>query len=406
MSFDKVRAVADAILLEGYVLYPYRASAVKNRYRWAFGVLAPEAWRVAAGEPSRAQMECLVEGEPEGLRLRGLLRFLQVEARRVECTDEAGELREAESLEVGGVLYLPWEEGRLREVEFEPGTPCRFRFAGGNEIEWLRERGELRGRVVREWCEVAGELYASVERLGPRLSRLRVRVENLSEARPSSRPEAMRHSLVSTHLLLAVKGGTFVSLFDPPAWAAEAARKCENDGLFPVLAGEPGTGDLLLAAPFILYDHPAIAPESPTDFSDATEIDELLVLRTANLTEEEKREARATDPHAARIVERVDGLGPEERERLHGALRALRPARGALEIRPGARVRIRAPRRRTDAQDALYAGCVATVEKVMEDVTGERFLAVTIDDDPGAELQRSFGRFFYYRLDEVEPLSP
>src|SRR5690606_41555736 len=122
MSFDKVRAVADAILLEGYVLYPYRASAVKNRYRWAFGVLAPEAWRVAAGEPSRAQMECLVEGEPEGLRLRGLLRFLQVEARLVECTDEAGELREAESLDVGGVIYFTWVKGRMREEKIYPGS--------------------------------------------------------------------------------------------------------------------------------------------------------------------------------------------------------------------------------------------------------------------------------------------
>jgi len=404
MSFEKARAVADAVLLEGYVLYPYRASAVKNRYRWAFGVLAPPAWCATEGEPSRARMECLLEGEPDAIRVRGILRFLQVEARRVERYVGGG-LREAESLEVGGVLHLPWEEGSLREVDFEPGGPRPFRLAGGNEIEWLREQGELRGRVLRAWSEVSGEVRATVEQLGPRLSRLRVEVENLSEARPASRPEAMRHSLVSTHLLLAAEGGTFLSLLDPPAWAAEAAKGCANQGLFPVLAGEPGTGDLLLAAPFVLYDHPAIAPESPVDFSDATEIDELLVLRTGNLTEEEKREARATDPHAARIVDRVDGLRPEERERLHGAIRALRPASGAA-IRPGMRVRIRAPSRRTDAQDALYAGCVATVEKVMEDVTGEHFLAVTLDDDPAAELHRSFGRFHYYRLDEVEPISP
>ena len=31
MSLDAVRAVADAVLYEGYLLYPYRASAAKNR---------------------------------------------------------------------------------------------------------------------------------------------------------------------------------------------------------------------------------------------------------------------------------------------------------------------------------------------------------------------------------------
>lgn len=407
MNFGNVRAVADAILLEGYVLYPYRASAVKNRYRWSFGVVAPERWSERGEEPSRVWMECLLQGDPRSIRVRGLLRFLQIEKRRVERCGEAGELREVESLEVGGTLHLPWEEGKIREVEFGLGEPREFAIAGGYEIQWLRDRGELLGRVHREWFEIPGEVHASLEELGPRLSRLRVEVRNRSEARPESRGEAVRHAMVSTHLLLAAEGGTFLSLLDPPTWAEEAAKGCENRMLFPVLAGEPGRGDLLLAAPFILYDHPAIAPESPGDFFDATEIDELLVLRTSNLTDEEKREARATDPQSARLIDRVEGLGPEAIERLHGAIRSRRPvAADHSGLGPGDRVRIRGSSRRTDAQDALYVGCVATVEKVMQDVSGERFLALTIDDDPAAELHRSFGRFHYYRLDEVEPIEP
>ena len=44
MSFDRARKIADAVLYEGYLLYPYRASAAKNRVRWQWGVLAPASW--------------------------------------------------------------------------------------------------------------------------------------------------------------------------------------------------------------------------------------------------------------------------------------------------------------------------------------------------------------------------
>src|SRR5690606_20372745 len=105
MSLDAVREVADAILLEGYVLYPYRASAVKNRYRWAFGVVAPSSW--GEGDPDRMKFETVLEGRPEELRIGGFLRFLQIEERRVERCGADGEPEEVESLEVGGELYLP-----------------------------------------------------------------------------------------------------------------------------------------------------------------------------------------------------------------------------------------------------------------------------------------------------------
>ena len=34
MSLDEVREVADAVLYEGYLLYPYRASSSKNQSSW------------------------------------------------------------------------------------------------------------------------------------------------------------------------------------------------------------------------------------------------------------------------------------------------------------------------------------------------------------------------------------
>src|SRR5204863_2750767 len=42
-TFEDVRPIADTVLYEGYVLYPYRADNTKNLVRWQFGVLAPPA---------------------------------------------------------------------------------------------------------------------------------------------------------------------------------------------------------------------------------------------------------------------------------------------------------------------------------------------------------------------------
>ena len=97
-----------------------------------------------------------------------------------------------------------------------------------------------------------------------------------------------------------------------------------------MLAGPDECRDLVLSSPIILYDHPQIAPESAGDLFDATEIDEILTLRTMALTDEEKREARATDPRAADLIDRLDGLPPEMMERLHGAVRYLEPGVGPV----------------------------------------------------------------------------
>ena len=79
MSRELARKVADAVLYEGYSLYPYRPSALKNRQRWSFGILYPPAYaEVPAGtERCRMHTECLVEcGEDAEIEVQ--LRFLQL----------------------------------------------------------------------------------------------------------------------------------------------------------------------------------------------------------------------------------------------------------------------------------------------------------------------------------------
>lgn len=425
MSLSPARTIADAVLLEGYLLYPYRASAIKNHFRWSFGVLAPQTWADATKQESGwLELQCLIVPR-ERVRLVGVLRCLHLQERSIEEQLGDQRFRPVEQLEVDDQLHLTWDEGKLQEVEIEQALSGhdlieqRFAFDASDGHELILDRsGAPRGRVRRRRWPVHGNLRVGVEptEASRDLWRLTVRVENTTPfaALDARRDEALRSSMLSTHLILRLEGGAFVSMLDPPAWAKEAARACTSRGTHPVLAGAAGQHDLLLASPIILYDHPRVAPESPGDLFDATEIDELLTLRTATLTAAEKRLARATDARAKAIIDRVDTMPPEVWDRLHGAMRDLyeaemcpkRPRVGQSAFTVGQRVRLCPGKRRTDAQDALFAGCIATIAEIKHDIDGRELLAVTIDDDPGAELHQWYGRFHHYYTDEVEPLEP
>jgi hydrogenase maturation protease len=82
--------------------------------------------------------------------------------------------------------------------------------------------------------------------------------------------------------------------------------------------GEAGERHTLLSSPIILEDHPRIAPESPGDLFDGGEIDQLLILNILSLTDGEKAEGRASDPRVREVLDRSEGLSPEQLMRLHG----------------------------------------------------------------------------------------
>jgi hypothetical protein len=354
--------IATAVLYEGYLLYPYRASAVKNRQRFNFGTLYPAAWAAAQNERTSMQTEVLVRGhEP---RVEGAVRFLHL----VEKPSPAG----------------PWHQAREREVPIPESGVARLSFPPTEEGQ--RHAG--------------GVIEVLSTRVGDDLHRFTVRVRNDGELDPgATRDEALLHALVSAHTLLGAASGEFVSLLDPPEDAASAAARCENTGTWPVLVGEPGRRDTMLSSPIILYDYPAVAPESPGDLFDAAEIDEILSLRIITLTDAEKREARETDPRARALLDRTEGLSQADLIRLHGTLR---DPHALGELRPGAHVRIK-PRTGGDVFDLALAGKAATVAAVERDDEGRLLFAVTVDDDPGRDLG-AFGHRFFFRADEVEPL--
>ena len=106
-----------------------------------------------------------------------------------------------------------------------------------------------------------------------------------------------------------------------PRTPEASAAECPQHRCWPVLAGPPGATDIVLVSPIILYDYPEVAPESAVALFDSTEIDEILTLRVLTMTDEEKAEARATDPRAREIIDRCEAMTPEDLQRLHGVLR-------------------------------------------------------------------------------------
>jgi hypothetical protein len=348
MNLATVDKIAKAVLYEGYMLYPYRPSSVKNQQRWNFGVLCPQSYSEAqkGSEAWTMQTECLVDaGSLTTLEIR--VRFLQLVARSVgELTKpiaespagEAPEFHLVARLEVAGRVYQPWQEAVEREVilpvcriESLVDAPLSqsFTFPATQQFEYLREaEGPITGVIIRDQSALHGMLEIRSERLRDGFFKVSVRIRNRTPsaaAHQASREDALLSSLVSAHTILGVQHGKFVSLLAPPEEASEFAASCKNEGTWPVLVGEEGQYDTLLSSPIILYDYPQIAPESAGDLFDGTEIDEILSLRIMTLTDEEKREMSQSDERARQMLERTETMPVEQLMKLHGVLRNLRP---------------------------------------------------------------------------------
>jgi hypothetical protein len=430
VNFAAARAVADAVMYEGYILYPYRASAPKNRSRWQFGVvMAPGYTAVDPSERDFAQTECVLE-HGDQTTVAVVIRFLQVQRRTSEASswDEAVEHEHVIRVDAARLL----DGGHVTEFEIPAGVE--------REGDIVRRREKLTASVSVLATPLPGPWGAA---------RLRVRVDNRSASPtvPGTRQDALPTALVAAHMIIGLHGGAFISMTDPPEWASAEVQACENIGCWPVLAGADGGRQVMLSTPIILYDHPELAPESPGDLYDGTEIDEILSLRTLALSDAEKLEARATDPRAAALIDRVEALGPDDFTRMHGTIRSPRvvsgppgvgghgPGAGPGEpagyepavpwwdpaadasvspdtdaitvagrrIARGSLVTLRPGVRRSDAQDMFLDGRPARVEAVLLDVDDTAYLAVSLTDDPDQDLRVAHGRFLYFSPDEVEP---
>jgi hypothetical protein len=447
-TWDRARAIADAVLYEGYLLYPYRATSAKNQSRWQFGVVGPPgASDAGIGEDGSLSTQFLIDGDSE---LTLIVRFLQLQHRRVERAIRGGTFEPVDELTSGAQSWVTWDEAVERELSFGPfnltdlvqSRTMDIHVADGSESEDVDG-----GRLIRIRSAISAKLNIVVEH-DAGLNRVSVSIDNTGAA-PKDKDAAIATSLIGTHMIAEVTGGEFISLLEPPDAAMSAVSRLVQHRCFPVLAGQPGERDLMLISPIILYDHPEIAEQSEGALYDSTEIDEILTLRVMTMTDEEKAQARATDPRAAAIIDRCDSMSPEAMQQLHGILRnphagtqcdprledldeqmrsaglipeipegvdwwdpvadtAVRPDIDAvlvngLRVAAGSRVRLR-PCRRADAQDIFFAGKTARVTSVHEDVDGQQYVGVIVEDDPDFEMPDSYGRYLYFAPDEVEPL--
>ncbi len=289
------------------MLYPYRASSVKNRERFNWGVLYPEAYssRQTGADLCEMRTECLVAGgATAGLEVK--VRFLHLVVR----TD-------------GGAA--PWQEAREREVTVAVGAVgelvtdpklTRFTFPADDQAEGeVRRRQErLDGEIVISACLVAPDVHrittlvANATAWGPTGETARndvtAALPGVDSHHPPRRGRRVRLAPRST-VRAAGAGGGSAGMWGPGrCWPGTMARATRCS---PRRSSST--------------TYPRIAPESAGDLFDATEIDEILSLRILTLTDEEKREIRETDERARQLLERTESLGAEQLMRLHGTLR-------------------------------------------------------------------------------------
>ncbi len=347
--------LVDSLLFEGYALYPYTPAAGKNATPTPFGIVYP------AGYPhgfDHLQVQALVRGRDPQVTVD--VRFLQA----------SGERHRAVERRVGvGTIDLP---------------------------------------------PLQGEVALEIERLEPELRRVTLRIENSTPFAGGTRSEALEHALISTHPLLCVRGGQFVSPLE--------ARGCGNINTWPVLAAADDSA--LLGAAIVLPDHPQLAPQSRGSLFDSTEIEEALLLHVHALSDAEREEIANGDPIVREMVERALSSTPDEIMRLHGLMQPVEPAgeqppvpprpraEPATEpeallhgvvVRPGDRLRLVLDGR-VDTYDRLLNGRTATLERIYLDYDDRTHFGVTIDDDPGQLLMRESGRFHFFFSHELEPI--
>ena len=406
---DALEALLDSLLYEGYALYPYTPGATKNATPTPFGIVYPPAYAAAlATTYDHVELRCLLDAPADAV-LRGEVRFLASSGERHQAQPHV--------LSIGGAM-----------------------------VGALTGEGAARDAIVR--CADGSSLTVRVclAAAGPQPGgdyEVSLRVENRTVVSSGlDRGGALRRSLLSTHPIMRVSGGRFVSGLERP---------CACVNTFPVLAA-PGD-DVVLGATFVLPDHPQIAPESRGGLFDSTEIEEALLLHVQALSDAEREEIERQDPAVRAMIARAAAATRHDITALHGRVtirdpEATEPPRHGPEspepprhgrestepprhgpestepprepawladprageevahvcgmtLQRGATLRLR-PHPGADMHARMLAGRRATLERIFIAYDGRTHLGVTIDEDPGQELMRETGRYLFFFPEEVE----
>jgi hydrogenase maturation protease len=443
VNLDRIRDVANAVLYEGYILYPYRPSSIKNRQRWTFGGVFPRNF--SGSDPHHLQTEMLVEGGDD-TELDLNIRFLAILSREIGRLEQpigamptVGEpnFTLVPSLDLDGRRLLAWEEAAEREIAEVVQLGAIARAERGIDLDFDATRtmepvqdaaGAIHAVLIRSSTRLCARVSVSAQRLAGNLFCVTLKIDNLSPLPAAARLDrnaAQPYAFASTHAICTLRAGNFISLLDPPDSCRAAAAACRNEGLWPVLVGMEGDRDAMLASPIILYDYPQIAPESAGDLFDGTEIDEILTLRILAMTDAEKAEMIAADGRARALLERTHALSAADLAALHGVMHPTAERRtprdsigacghgpklvsligGGRDLAVGDEVRLK-PKAGGDIFDLALTDQVAIISAIERDFEDRIHVAVTLRDDPGRDLgEAGFpGHRFFFSQDELEPL--
>jgi hypothetical protein len=257
--------LVSSLLYEGYALYPYTPGATKNATPTPFGIVYPP--RYAADSSATfdlARVECLMEPASAETTLSATVWFLTPSGERHEAAER--------SVRVGPLAL------------------------GAQETERFAE-----GHVILGSVSAPDGLW-----------KVSCAIHNTVDVPDGlDRGGALMHSLISTHLVVQVEDGRFISPLE--------SEGCQSVNTFPVLATE--ADDAILGAAIVLPNHPRIAEESRVNLFDNSEIEEALLLHVHALSEDERASIADQDPAVREMIARALATTPEEMIRLHGGLK-------------------------------------------------------------------------------------
>ena len=216
---DQLQQLLDSLLWEGYALYPYTPTATKNATPTPFGIVYPPAYAEALTTTyDELELRCALQAPPDAI-LAARLRFLVAAGERHQAQEQ--------TIELSGTMVGALAQTAARKQ-------CSVQPDGGAPPLTIGVTLSARALDMRRW-EVC------------------FRVQNLTVVSSGlDRAGALARSLISTHPVVRVTGGRFVSPLEQP---------CASVNTFPVLATPDD--DVVIGAAIVLPDHPADRPREP-----------------------------------------------------------------------------------------------------------------------------------------------
>lgn len=316
LSTSMTEDIARTLLYEGYALYPYHRSSVKNQKPVPFGVVYPQEYHVHNSYAhAQMQTQCIVKGSGQ-FSISLAVRFLQLQKITIENKELNVEGKQAGWQTVERTISTG-------DLDVAGLVKCRKEIPVAFD-ELVEKNGEAKIDTTRVISSSAITGTITMEALSlenvPGAFRITIIITNttpVKNAISATRDDIFFLSFLSTHTILNTTG-EFISHQNPGVWKA-AIEECLNLNTWPILMEE--SNRTLLSSPIILYDYPRINPQSAGDLFDSTEIEEALLLHVAMLSEDEKKRIAQSDEKLKAMLAKVSAVTPGELVSFHSVLK-------------------------------------------------------------------------------------